>query len=72
MDLLAVQGQGCETPMPVAIETAKGLLVANLRAAGVPVYAINTVDGPVPGPVCAQPVQERRRGRAGAGQHPAH
>jgi transposase len=41
MDLLAVHGQGCDAPIPVAIETAKGLLVANLRAAGVPVYAIN-------------------------------
>jgi len=41
MDLLAVHSQGCETPIPVAIETAKGLLVANLRAAGVSVYAIN-------------------------------
>lgn len=41
MDLLAVHGHGCEVPIPVAIETAKGLLVANLRAAGVSVYAIN-------------------------------
>ncbi|WP_270889702.1 IS110 family transposase [Pedococcus sp. 5OH_020] len=41
MDLLAVHNDGCETPIPVAIETAKGLLVANLRAAGVSVYAIN-------------------------------
>jgi transposase len=41
MDLLAVHGQGCETPIPVAIVTAKGLLVENLRAAGVSVYAIN-------------------------------
>src|SRR6186997_939664 len=41
MDLLAVHGHGCDAPIPVAIETAKGLLVANLRSAGVPVYAIN-------------------------------
>ena len=41
MDLLAVHGQGCDAPVPVAIETAKGLLVANLRAAGVPVYAFD-------------------------------
>jgi len=34
MHLLAVHGQGCETPIPVVIETAKGLLVANLRAQG--------------------------------------
>jgi transposase len=41
MGLLAVHSQGCQSPIPVAIETAKGLLVANLRAAGVSVYAIN-------------------------------
>ena len=41
LELLATHGRDCQTPIPVAIETAKGLLVANLRAAGVPVFAIN-------------------------------
>lgn len=41
LDLLAVHGHGCDSPIPVAIETARGLLVANLRAAGVRVFAIN-------------------------------
>lgn len=41
LELLAVHDRDCDRPIPVAIETAKGLLVANLRAAGVPVFAIN-------------------------------
>lgn len=41
LELLATHGRDCAEPIPVAIETAKGLLVANLRAAGVPVFAIN-------------------------------
>ena len=41
MAVLAEHRQGPDTPIPVAIETAKGLLVANLLAAGVPVFAIN-------------------------------
>src|SRR3954471_2852705 len=39
--VLAEHRQDPDTPIPVAIETAKGLLVANLLAAGVPVFAIN-------------------------------
>jgi transposase len=39
--LLAAHGRDRQAPIPVAIETAKGLLVAGLRAAGVPVFAIN-------------------------------
>jgi transposase len=39
--LLAAHGGDRQAPIPVAIETAKGLLVAGLRAAGVPVFAIN-------------------------------
>ncbi len=41
LELLAIHGRDCPVSIPVAIETAKGLLVANLRAAGVPVFAIN-------------------------------
>ncbi|MDQ1031679.1 transposase [Streptomyces umbrinus] len=39
--LLAEAGDGPEDPIPVAIETSRGLLVACLRATGRPVYAIN-------------------------------
>jgi transposase len=41
LDLLADLGDTAASPIPVAIETARGLLVACLRATGRPVYAIN-------------------------------
>jgi transposase len=41
--LLAEHGDGADAPVPIAIETGRGLLVACLRAAGRPVYAINPV-----------------------------
>lgn len=41
MQILAECGDSPEEPVPVAIETARGLLVAALRATGRPVYAIN-------------------------------
>ena len=41
LELLAEAGDSPEAPIPVAIETARGLLVACLRATGRPVYAIN-------------------------------
>lgn len=41
LDLLAEAGDGVDAPIPVAIETARGLLVACLRATGRPVYSIN-------------------------------
>jgi len=39
--MLAEAGDGAKTPIPVAIETPRGLLVAALRASGRPVYPIN-------------------------------
>jgi hypothetical protein len=39
--MLAELGDGPHDPVPVAIETSRGLLVACLRATGRPVYAIN-------------------------------
>jgi transposase len=39
--LLAAAGDSAHEPIPVAIETPRGLLVAALRAIGRPVYAIN-------------------------------
>ncbi len=41
LDLLAAAGDNADDPIPVAIETPRGLLVAALRATGRPVYAIN-------------------------------
>jgi hypothetical protein len=41
LQLLAEHGDTAEAPVPVAIETSRGLLVACLRATGRPVYAIN-------------------------------
>jgi transposase len=41
LQLLADAGDDAETPIPVAIETSRGLLVACLRATGRKVFAIN-------------------------------
>ncbi len=41
LELLATHGDDPAKPIPVAIETTRGLLVACLRGAGRPVYAIN-------------------------------
>jgi transposase len=41
VDLLSEAGDCAEHPVPVAIETPRGLLVASTRATGRPVYAIN-------------------------------
>ena len=39
--MLATVGDSAETPIPLAIETPRGLLVAVLRATGRPIYPIN-------------------------------
>lgn len=41
LDVLATGGDTPEDPIPVAIETSRGLLVACLRETGRPIYAIN-------------------------------
>jgi transposase len=41
LELLAGHGDSAEDPIPVAIETPRGLLVACLRATGRPVYPVN-------------------------------
>ena len=41
LDLLGEHGDTADDPVPVAIETPRGLLVACLRAAGRPVYPVN-------------------------------
>lgn len=43
--ILAEQGDTPQEPIPVAIETSRGLLVACLRTTGRPVYAINPMAG---------------------------
>ncbi|MEV5646544.1 IS110 family transposase [Streptomyces flaveolus] len=41
LQMLTEHGDSAEAPIPVAIETSRGLLVACLRATGRPIYAIN-------------------------------
>ena len=41
LDLLAAAGDSAEEPIPIVIETPRGLLIAALRATGRPVYPIN-------------------------------
>src|SRR5882757_1561094 len=41
LSLLAEHGDTRDDPVPVAIETSRGLLVSALRAAGRDIYAIN-------------------------------
>jgi len=41
IEMLAAAGDCAQDPIPMAIETPRGLLVASLRATGRPVYAIN-------------------------------
>jgi transposase len=41
LELLAAHGDTAQEPVPVAIETPRGLLVACLRATGRPVYPVN-------------------------------
>ncbi len=41
LELLASHGDSAEDPVPVAIETPRGLLTACLRATGRPVYPVN-------------------------------
>jgi hypothetical protein len=41
LNMLAEAGNCAENPIPVAIETSRGLMVAALRATGRAIYAIN-------------------------------
>ncbi len=41
LELPTTRGDTADTPVPVTIETSRGLLVACLRATGRPIYAIN-------------------------------
>lgn len=46
--MLTGAGDTPENPIPVAIETPRGLLVAALRTTGPPLYVINPMAGPLP------------------------
>ena len=73
LQLLAEAGDSPDGPIPVAIETSRGLLVAEParhRTSGVPDQP--DVGIPLPRPALGRAAQVRRRRRAGAGQHPAH
>jgi len=61
VELLAEAGDCAEHPVPVAIETPRGLLVASLWATGRPVYAINPL-----------PVARYRERRSVARSHSDH
>lgn len=41
LDLLTEAGDGPDCPIPVAVETARGLLISCLRTTGRKVYSIN-------------------------------
>ena len=73
LETLAVHGDSPDAPIPVAIETTRGLLVSCLRATGRAVYAIN--------PLAVARYRDRhsvarRKSEAGdalvLGEHPAH
>src|SRR4051794_41854348 len=64
---LTAAGESAEEPIPVAIETPRGLLVAGLRASGKPFSPINPLAGaPYPGRTPAAG-QETEPGGGGAG-----
>ena len=62
LELLADAGDGAEEPIPVAIETARGLLVACLRTTGRKVYSIN--------PMALARYRERRTVPRAKSDHP--
>lgn len=72
LDLLAAHGDTPQAPIPVAIETSHGLLVATLRTGTRQVYAVNPLSAVRPGPVRALRQEIRPRRRARPGQHPPH
>jgi transposase len=73
LDLLAEYGDTEEHPIPVAIETSCGLLVAVLRQGKRKVFAINPMAAlPLPRPAQRLPQEVRSGRRPGAREHPAH
>lgn len=72
LDLLAEYGDTEDSPVPVAIETSRGLLVAVLRTGKRQVFAIKTDGrGPLPRPALRLPQEVRPGRRPGPGEHPA-
>ena len=72
LQLLSAAGDSAEDPIPVAIETSRGLLVACLRATGRQIYAVNpkAVDRYRDRHSVARRIRRRRRARTGP--YPAH
>jgi hypothetical protein len=71
--MLAAAGDSAEEPIPVAIETPRGLLVAVLRATGRPIYPINPLAvARYRERTSASGQEERSCRRDGVGEHPAH
>ena len=73
LTLLAEAGDSADEPIPVAIETSRGLLVAALRATGRAIYAIKA-DGGLPVSAAALRLAQEIRPprRDDPGEHPAH
>lgn len=72
LDLPAEAGDTAGDPMPVAVETARGLLISCLRATGRAVLDQPDGRGPLPRAPPGRPGEIGSRGCGGAGQHPAH
>ena len=71
--LLAEHGDTADDPVPVAIETPRGLLTACLRATGRPVYPGQPdVGSPVPGPALGRGEEIRPWRLVRAGERAAH
>ena len=70
--LLAEAGDTAEDPIPVAIETPRGLLVAALRETGRAIYAINPMAVARYRSALRVPEEIRPHRRHDAGEHSAH
>jgi Transposase len=70
--MLAEAGDSAQDPVPVAIETPRGLLVAVLRAAGRPVCPVNPLAVARYRERTSVSGEERPCRRDDAGEHPAH
>jgi hypothetical protein len=59
LDLLGDAGDSAGEPVPVAVETARGLLIACLRTTGRKVYSINPMAWPGTGNAIRWPARNR-------------
>jgi hypothetical protein len=72
LDLLVEYGDTEENPIPVAIETSRGLLVAVFRTGKRQVFAINPMAAARYRDRHSVPQEVRPRRRPDFGKHPAH